>query len=134
MRAASSALAGGLLVLVHVVLAVWAVVGLIEMIADVPWPRLSNPLFLPAVLLAQWLSILLASFLFIGGNLRRWRFTPHAMVGAYLLMALVCAWQTLDYLVHDTRFLQMGIEYMVYTAILLYLFKAPAMREHFRLE
>jgi hypothetical protein len=123
---------GWLLVLVHVLLAVWAVVGLAEMVfAEVPWPRVSNELFPAPVLLAQWLSILVASFLYIAGYLRRWRYTPHAVAVAYAIMATVCAVETFGYMISDTRFLAMALEYLAYALILLFLFKAPAMRQRF---
>jgi hypothetical protein len=123
---------GWLLVLVHVLLAVWAVVGLAEMaFAEVPWPRVSNELFPAPVLLAQWLSILVASFFYIAGYLRRWRYTPHAMAFAYAIMATVCAVETFGYMISDTRFLAMALEYLAYALILLFLFKAQAMRRRF---
>lgn len=124
---------GWLLVLVHVLLAVWAVVGLAEMVfADVPWPRVSNELFPAPVLLAQWLSILVASFFYIAGYLRRSRYTPYAMAAAYAIMAAVCAVETFGYMISDKRFLAMALEYLAYAAILVFLFVNPAMRQRFK--
>ena len=68
-----------LLIAVHTGLGLWAVVGFSELLfAEVPWTRLSNPLFSPAMLLLQWTLIATAAATFIGGYVRRWRHTPKA--------------------------------------------------------
>lgn len=122
----------GLLILVHLGLAAWALVGFAEMIvADVPWQRLSNPLFGPGMLALQWSLILIAAVVFIGGYLRRWAKTPVAMAVIYGAMSLTCAWQTVFILEHDTRFREMGIEYAEYTIILLFLFFSAHARARF---
>lgn len=122
----------GLLVLVHVGLAAWALVGFAEMIfAELPWDRVSNPLFGPGMLALQWSLILIAAVTFIGGYATRWPRTPVAMAVIYGAMSLTCAWQTFFILVHDTRFREMGIEYAEYAIILLFLFFSTHMRARF---
>lgn len=121
-----------LLILVHVGLAAWALVGFAEMaFAEVPWTRVSNPLFGPAMLTLQWSLILVAAVTFIAGYATRWRRTPVAMAVIYGAMALTCAGQTFFILEHDTRFREMGIEYAEYTIILLFLFFSAHARERF---
>lgn len=127
-----SRLFAALLVLVHIGLAGWALVGVTEMlVAEVPWERVSNPLFGPGMLALQWGLILVASATFIGGYLRRWRHTPVAMAVVYGAMSLTCAWQTLFILQHDTRFREMGIEYAEYAVILVFLFFSEHARTRF---
>lgn len=123
---------GILLVAVHVGLGGWAVVGFAEMLfAEVPWTRLSNPLFGPGMLALQWSLILIAALTFVVGYLRRWRHLPVAMAAIYGAMALTCAWQTFFILEHATRFREMGIEYVEYAVILLFLFRSAYARERF---
>lgn len=121
-----------LLVLVHIGLAAWAIVGFAEMIwSEVPWKRLSNPLFGPGMLALQWSLILIAATVFIGGYLTRWSHTPVAMAVIYGAMALTCAWQTFFILQHDTRFREMAIEYAEYAIILAFLFFSDHARARF---
>jgi hypothetical protein len=111
------------LLLVHAGLAFWALVGFGELVFDeVPWQRLSNPLFSPGMLVLQWMLISLAALVFIFGYLKRWRGLPLAMLATYGAMALVCAYQTFFILTDPTRFRAMAIEYCEYAVILWFLF------------
>ena len=120
------------LVAVHVGLAGWALVGFAELaLAEVPWRRLSNPLFSRAMLATQWTLIAVAAAIFIGGYFGRWRHTPVALLFTYGAMASVCAYQTFFILTHPARFRAMAIEYLEYAVILLFLFSSEAMKRHF---
>lgn len=121
-----------LLCAVHVGLAVWALVGFAEMVwAEVPWKRLSNPLFSPAMLALQWSLILTAAVVFIGGYVTGWHWTPVAMTAIYGMMAATCAYQTFLILVHETRFREMAIEYVEYAIILAFIWGSDHMHDRF---
>jgi hypothetical protein len=121
-----------LLLAIHAALLVWALLGLIEpWLAQPPWPTLANPLFPGWLQLAQWLTVLVTGLVFPAGYAVRWSMLPWAMVAGYGAMATVCAVQTLCWLRHDGRFLDMAIEYAAYILILVWLFRAPAMRRRF---
>ncbi|HUG22644.1 hypothetical protein [Piscinibacter sp.] len=121
-----------LLVAVHVVLLVWAVVGLVEWCSPtVPWPRVSNLLFPRWLLLWHWLAVLLAAVIFLVGFFARWTFTPKAMVAAYSLMALVCVVETFWFLTHPWRFAAMALEFLAYVAISLALHRMPRLTARF---
>lgn len=123
---------GGLLIIAHLGLATWAAVGWAELAFDsIPWTRVSNPLFSPAMRALQWSLITLAAATFITGYLTRWRRLPWAMLGIYAAMAAVCAWQTFFILTDAGRFRAMAIEYAEYTVILLFLFGSAQMRARF---
>lgn len=112
-----------LLVLVHAGLAAWAAVGFAELILpEVPWGRISNPSFSPAMLLLQWTLVATAATVFIAGTVRRWPRLPLAMLGIYGAMASTCAYQTFFILTDDGRFEAMAIEYLEYAVILAFLF------------
>jgi hypothetical protein len=120
------------LILVHAGLAVWAFVGFAELaLSNVPWTRLSNPLFSRVMLALQWSLIASAALVFVAGYFGRWRRTPVAMLVIYAAMALVCAYQTFFILTHSSRFREMAIEYAEYAVILAFLFRSKHMREHF---
>jgi hypothetical protein len=120
------------LVAVHAGLGAWALVGFAELaLPQVPWTRLSNPLFSRPMLLLQWSLIAMAAAMFIGGYALRFRHTPLAMSVIYGAMALVCAYQTFFILTHAARFRAMAIEYTEYAAILAFLFLSTHMRERF---
>jgi hypothetical protein len=121
-----------LLIAVHVFLGGWAMVGFLELfLASVPWPQVSNPLFTRSMLLLQWALIGLCSVTYLVGYATRWRHTPGAMRVVYSAMALVCAYQTFFVLTHDSRFLEMAIEYAEYVVISLFLFHSRHMRARF---
>jgi hypothetical protein len=118
-----------LLLAVHTVLAGWALVGFAEWFAaTVPWPRVSNELFPRHVLLAQWVLILAAAVVFLGGYAVRWRHTPVALAAVYAAMAAVCALQTFNYMTNDFRFAAMALEYTAYIGILIFLFRSDVFR------
>lgn len=118
-----------LLLAVHTFLAGWALVGFAEWFAAaVPWPRVSNELFPRDVLLAQWVLILAAAVVFLGGYAVRWRHTPVALAVVYTAMAAVCAVQTFNYMTNDFRFVAMALEYTAYTGILVFLFRSNVFR------
>jgi hypothetical protein len=122
----------GILLAVHAGLGAWALAGFLELaLPDVPWKRLSNPLFSPAMLLLQWSLISVAATVFIAGYLSRWKHTPMAMLCIYGAMALTCAYQTFFILTSATRFRAMAIEYIEYAVILMFLFFSNPMRLHF---
>ena len=125
-------LAWAALLAVHVFLLLWALVGLIEWFAaEVPWPRVSNPLFTRDILLMHWLLIGFAGTAFLVGWLTRWRWTPELMAVAYLGLATGCAIETFGYLRHGTKFVDMGLEFATYVAILALLFRAGFARRRF---
>lgn len=112
-----------LLVLVHVGLGVWAAAGLAELaLPQVPWARISNPMFSRAMLLWQWALVATAATVFIAGTRRRSPRLPEAMLVVYGAMALTCAYQTFFILTNAGRFTAMAVEYLEYTAILVFLF------------
>lgn len=120
------------LVLVHAGLGAWAVIGLVELaLSNVPWTRLSNPLFSSRMLLLQWALVLTAAATYIGGYVARWRRTPVALATVYAAMALTCAYQTFFILEHSSRFTAMVIEYVEYSVVLAFLLGSKTMRTHF---
>lgn len=122
----------GVLIAVHTGLLAWALVGYAELIlADVPWRRISNPLFSRSMLVLQWSLIAVAATTYLTGFFLRWSRTPSAMAVIYGAMALVCAYQTLFILTNPTRFRAMAIEYTEYLVILAFLFLSPYMRTRF---
>jgi hypothetical protein len=119
-------LVGAALVVVHLVVGGWAVVGLVELIEPrPPWPRLSNPELPHAVLLVHWHLMLAAATVFLGGYLGRWRHTPTAMAGVYGGLAAVCALETVAFLTGPGKFASMAIEYATYATILVLLYRTP---------
>ncbi len=121
------------LVVVHVILLAWATAGFVEMVwAAPPWPRVSNPLFSDAMLFLQWFVVAGASLTFLSGYSGRWPRLPSAMVGWYVVMALICAWQTFFILQHSGRFIAMAAEYAAYLAIAVYLHMSMEIRGRLR--
>lgn len=108
------------LFVVHAGLVLWALVGFVELVvAEPPWPRLSNPRFPDWMLFAQWLAVLAGGLAFCLGLLTRWPGTPGAMTWLYGLMAAICLIQNASgMLVHEGHWRQLGLEYAVYAAIL----------------
>ena len=121
-----------LLVLVHAGLGLWALVGFVELaFHEVPWGRVSNPLFSRPMLALQWTLIMAAAMVFITGYLTRWKHTPAAMACIYGGMAPTCAYQTFFILTAPSRFRAMAIEYVEYAVILAFLFWSSHMRARF---
>lgn len=118
-----------LLLIVHGGLLLWALTGMAEwLLPAVPWPALSNPLFSPAMLLAQWVAIGAAALAFLLGHALRWRRMREAIVVCYAVMAAICAVQTFTILQNDFRYVGMVLEYIVYVTIVAYLYRSPLVR------
>lgn len=112
------------LLAVHGFLGMWALVGFAEWFSTtVPWPRVSNSSFPRDILFMQWSLILVAAVLFIGGYSLNWRYLPVGMACIYAAMAALCAVQTFNYMEGTTRFVAMGVEYLAYAGILMFLFR-----------
>jgi hypothetical protein len=122
----------GVLLVVHAGLLIWALMGFAELAwMDVPWRRLSNPLFSRPMLALQWSLITAASLAFLVGFALRVPGTPVVMAGLYSAMAATCAYQTFFVLTDPSRFRAMAIEYLEYAVILAFLFLSPSMRARF---
>ncbi len=121
-----------LLVVVHIGLLAWAVIGLLEFHPDWNLTNISNPLFGRAMLMWQWLLVLLASLAYLAGFLTRFSNLPEWMAILYSLMALTCAYQTFFILKHEARFWQMGLEFIEYAVILWILFRLEWFQEWLR--
>lgn len=122
----------GALLLVHAGLLGWALVGFAELVwTDVPWRRLSNPLFSRPLLALQWSLVAAAAITFIAGFAARLPHTPAAMAVLYAAMAATCAYQTFFVLTDPRRFRAMAVEYLEYALILAYLFLSRSMRARF---
>ena len=129
MNATLERLVASALLAIHAFLLAWGLVGFVEWFsASVPWARVSNPLFPPTILLLQWTLVVIAGGVFLGGFASRWRHLPIAMAGIYAAMAMLCAVETFGYMVSDTRFVAMALEYAAYLAILVYLDRSPRFR------
>ena len=121
-----------LLLVVHAGLTLWGLLGFVEgLFPGAVSIGLQNPLFTPPVQWAHWIAILTGGLVFLAGYAARWRWTPLAMTGAYLFMAALCAIETIGYLKHGTRFLDMTLEFATYFVILTFLFRSHLARERF---
>jgi hypothetical protein len=130
--AVAERIVAGVIVVVHVGLLAWALVGFAELLLpEVPWRRVSNPLFSTPMLVLQWSLIALASGTYLTGFFLRWSHTPLSMCVIYGAMALTCAYQTFFILTSPTRFRAMAIEYCEYALILAFLLRSPYMRARF---
>jgi hypothetical protein len=120
------------LVLVHVGLVVWSVLGLAEMLLpELTWAKVGNPRFPAWIQLAQWLLVFAVASVFILGLAARWRHTPLAMAVGFALMAALCAVETVGYLTYGLRYAAMALEYAAYVAILLFLFRSRTAQQSF---
>jgi hypothetical protein len=88
----------------------------------------SNPLFPRDILFMQWTLILVAGSVFLSGSFLRWHQTPTAMACIYAAMAALCAVETFRYRESGTRFHAMGLEYLAYAGILVFLFRSSLFR------
>ncbi len=124
---------GYLLVAVHVILLLWSGGGFLEMILPrVPWPRFTNSDFPYWWLPIHWGSVLVASTGFLYGYFTAWNKTPHFMMGAYGLLALVCVFETLGYMTSHAKYMAMAAEYLAYAIILILLFRSEYFINYFK--
>jgi hypothetical protein len=124
---------GYLLVLIHLFLLGWSIGGFSEMIfSNVPWTPFTNRDLPKWWLPIHWGSVLIASTGFLYGYFTQWSKTPQFMTFGYLMLALVCAVETLGFLTNKSKYLFMTTEYLVYVVILFLLFKSSYFINFFR--
>lgn len=118
-----------LLLAVHVGLGLWAVLGVAEFAAPETLPfGLDNPLFPPWLQSLHWAAIATGSATFLVLRFRApWLLAP-GMALAYGFMAAVCLVETLGYLEHPGRYVDMALEYAAYVAIVYFLSRFPPRR------
>ena len=123
-----------LLVLMHAVLVGWGVLGLIEYIAPAASLGLQNANFPAGTQFLHFAAIMATGGIFVGGYFRRWRHTPFATVLMYAVLATLCFIETVDFGAFgggQTRFIVMGIEYVTYVGISIFLLRSKTMRQRF---
>lgn len=122
-----------MLVLVHLGLLVWGVLGFVEyFVPSVPWIDLQNPAFPAGMQFLHWVAIVAGGGTFLFGYVTKWQHTPVAMSLVYTMMATLCAVQTLDMLTNSGRYLAMALEYIAYVSIVVFLFRSAQVQQHFR--
>ena len=119
------------LVLFGIVMTGWGALGLLEYFTGLAVIALQNPHFPPGMQFLHFLVIFSSGAVFLTGYATRWPGTPLAMVVAFTALASLCAVQTLDFLVNDSRYILFAQELVNYTIISLYLFRSQRMRAHF---
>lgn len=99
--------------------------------SEVVWKEFTNPEFPDWVLIIHWSSVLFASISFLYGYFTQWSKTPQIMAIAYGMMAIVCIIETFGFMTNETKYLAMGGEFLIYTVILLLLFKNKYFQDYF---
>lgn len=124
---------GYLLIVVHVFLLLWSSGGFLEMIFPiVPWKPYTNPEFPNWVLIIHWGSVLFAALSFLYGYSTKLKNTPQIMAVAYGLMAGVCIIETVGFMTSNMKYLAMAAELVIYTVILLLLYRSGYFMKYFK--
>ena len=124
---------GYILVVVHLFLLVWALGGFAEFfLSSVPWKPYTNMDFPTWLLPIHWGSALITGAGFLYGYFTAWDKTPYFMLGAYLFLSILCAFETFGYMTSESKYVAMITEYIAYTLILFMLFKSTYFTELFK--
>jgi len=124
---------GYLLVVIHLFLIIWSTGGFAEMIfTNVPWTPYTNLDFPKWLLPIHWGSVVIASAGFLIGYFTKWIGTPLFMLAAYTMLFTICVIETFGFMISSTKYIAMISELVIYTAILLMLFKHKYFIEYFR--
>lgn len=125
-----------LLVLVHAALTGWGVFGLTEYFFPAVELGLQNASFPAGLQFLHFASILATGAIFLGGYFGRWRFMPFAVIVMYAVLATICFIETVDFGAFgggSTRFIPMGVEYVTYLLLSVYLLRSSTMRNRLSL-
>lgn len=123
-----------LLVLVHAILVGWGSLGLIEYFVPAVPLGLQNANFPAGTQFLHFTAIFATGLTFLGGYFTRWRQAPFATVLMYAVLATLCFIETVDFGAFGggpTRFIVMGVEYVAYIGISVFLFRSTTMRRRF---
>lgn len=115
-----------------VVFCFWGTFGFIEYFSGRPiLIALQNPNFPAGTQFIHWVLVSLKGFVFLGGYLKRWKYTPNVMVVIYASLATMCFIQTFDFMTRDDRYISYVGELTSYTIASIYLFRSKRMQGHF---
>lgn len=123
-----------LLVGIHIALTAWGVLGLWEYFAGTKIAGFQNPLFSHGLQFLHFSALIATGVTFLVGSFLRSSLTPNAMLVWYTVLSTLCAVETLDFLVHEYRYLFLFVELATYAIILVYLFKSGSMISFFQRE
>lgn len=123
------------LLVIHAVLTAWGVLGLIEYFFPAAAFGLQDANF-PAGThqFIHFASILVTGIVFLGGYFTRWHAMPYATITMYAVLATICFIETLDFGAFGggpTRFIPMGVEYVTYVGISMFLLRSETIRQRF---
>lgn len=123
-----------LLVVFKIVLVAWGLLGLFEYFVPAVSLGLQDANFPAGTQLLHFAAILATGAIFLGGYVGRWRHTPFATVVMYAVLATLCFIETVDFGAWGggpTRFIWIGVEYVMYVAFSAYLLRSATMRQRF---
>jgi hypothetical protein len=108
------------LVLVHLVLLAWGVLGLLEYARPEVKLGLQNQNFPSGLQFLHFASIVAAGTVFVAGFAWQWAWTPSAMVAIYAVMGVLCFVETVDFDAFGRgtlRFVPMVLEHLTYIGL-----------------
>lgn len=123
------------LIVMKLGLIVWGILGAIEYFVPAVAFGLQDSNFPPGVQFLHWLLILLTGVIFVFGYLARWQYTPFVSIVMYATLATLCFVETVDFNAFgggDRRFLIMGVEYVLYIILGVYLLRSGQVRLRFQ--
>ena len=122
------------LVLLHAVLVGWGVLGLVEYFVPAATLGLQDTNFPAGTQFLHFASILVTGTLFLAGYFTRWQHTPTVTVTMYAVLATICFIETVDFNAFgggQARFIPMGLEYVTYIGLSIYLLRSATIRHRF---
>lgn len=122
------------LVIIHAILTGWGVLGLVEYFFPNVSLGLQDANFPAGTQFLHFAAILVTGVIFLGGYFARWSKTPFATMTMYAVLATICFIETVDcgaFGGGPTRFVPMGIEYVTYVGISIFLLRSQTMRQRF---
>lgn len=112
------------LVIAALGMTIWGVAGFFEYFTGiVPFIKLQNAAYPSGVQFVHWLLISLSGLVFLSGYMRRWKWTPIAMIILYTDLTVLCTIQTFDFMSDQWGYPQYFFElasYVVHALFLLY--------------
>lgn len=112
-----------LIMVYAIAMLVWGVLGFIEYFTNFYMiVTLQNGDFPKGTQFLHWLLITLCGFVYIYGDMSKWRHTPVAMSVIFGMMASMCFIQTFDFMTNSYRYLLYVMECFLYILISSFLF------------
>jgi hypothetical protein len=116
-----------------IIMLIWGLFGFFEYFTGIiPFVHLQNKMYPDGLQFVHWLLISLTGAVFLFGYIRRWKWTPFAIIVLFSDLAVMCSIQTFDFMSEQWGISQYFSEMIFYIGTSLFLLFSSLAKSRFK--